>query len=153
MGIPETKTRAPASGTPTPARAATKVGARVVEMFAGHQYHPIWTMIASAMLVAVGTLPFLFRFPFVGVAIVLYAAGNGIGSIARGTLPFALFGPARYPALMGRLGFPIMMAMAAAPFAGAIAFQSGGADWTLGMLATLALINVLLVGLLWRLSR
>jgi hypothetical protein len=128
------------------------VGARVVESLAGHQYHPIWTMIASAMLVAVGMLLFLFRFPFVGVAIVRYAAGNGIGSIARGTLPLALFGPASYPALMGRLGFPIMMAMAAAPFVGAIAFQLGGADWTLGMLATLALVNVLLVAMLWRLS-
>jgi MFS family permease len=129
------------------------VGARVVESFAGHRYHPIWTMIASAVLVAVGTLLFLFRFPFVGVAIVLYAAGNGIGSIARGTLPLALFGADRYPALMGRLGFPIMMAMAAAPFAGAIAFQSGGADWTLETLTALALINVLLVGALWWLSR
>jgi len=129
------------------------VGARIVESFAGHQYHPIWTMIASATLVAVGTLLFLLRFPFVGIAIVLYAAGNGIGSIARGTLPLALFGPARYPALMGRLGFPIMMAMAASPFAGAIAFQRGGADWTLGMLAVLALINMVLVALLWRLSR
>jgi hypothetical protein len=110
-------------------------------------------MIASAILVAIGTLLFLFRFPVVGIAIVLYAAGNGIGSIARGTLPLALFGPARYPALMGRLGFPIMMAMAAAPFAGAAAFQSGGADWTLGMLGALALINVLLVALLWHMSR
>lgn len=129
------------------------VGARVVESFAGHRYHPIWTMIASTGLVAAGTLLFLFRFPFVGVDIVLYAAGNGIGSIARGTLPLALFGSARYPALMGRLGFPIMMAMAASPFAGAIAFQLGGADWTLRMLAALALINVLLVAALWRLSR
>jgi len=129
------------------------VGARVVESFVGHQYHPIWTMIASATLVTFGTLLFLFRFPFVGMAIVLYAAGNGIGSIARGTLPLALFGPARYPALMGRLGFPIMMAMAAAPFAGAVAFQWGGPDWTLGMLTALALGNVMLVAVLWRLSR
>jgi MFS family permease len=129
------------------------VGARIVESFAGHQYHPIWTMIASAVLVAVGTLLFLFRFPFVAVAIVLYAAGNGIGSIARGTLPLALFESARYPVLMGRLGFPIMMAMAVSPFAGAIVFRSGGADWTIALLAMLALTNVILVGLLWRLIR
>jgi predicted MFS family arabinose efflux permease len=129
------------------------VGARVIESFAGHHYHPIWTMIASAVLVAIGILLFLFRFPVLAVAIVVYAAGNGIGSIARGTLPLALFGPARYPTLMGRLGLPIMIAMAAAPFAGAMAFQSGGPDWTLGMLAALALINVLLVALLWRQNR
>jgi predicted MFS family arabinose efflux permease len=129
------------------------VGARVVESLAGHRYHPIWTMIASVTLVAAGTLLFLFRFPFVAVAVVLYAAGNGIGSIARGTLPLALFGAARYPLLMGRLGLPIMIAMAVAPVAGAVAFQAGGADWTLEMLAGLALLNVLLAALLWRLSR
>jgi MFS family permease len=129
------------------------VGARLVESVVGDRYHPIWTMTASAVLVAAGTLLLLLRFPFVGVAIVLYAAGNGIGSIARGTLPLALFGPVRYPVLMGRLGFPIMMAMAASPLAGAIAFQSGGADGTLGILVALALINVLLVATLWRLSR
>jgi hypothetical protein len=129
------------------------VGARVVEMFAGHHYHPIWTMIASATLVAIGALLLLFRFPFVALAIILYAAGNGIGSIARGTLPLALFGPGRYPVLMGRLAFPIMIAMAASPFAGAVAFEAGGADWTFAMLAGLALVNVLLVALLWRLSR
>jgi hypothetical protein len=29
---------------------------------------------------------------------ILYGAGNGVFSIARGTLPLALFGPERYPA-------------------------------------------------------
>jgi predicted MFS family arabinose efflux permease len=129
------------------------VGARIVESFAGHRYHPIWTMVASATLVAAGILLFLLHFSNVGIAIVLYAAGNGIGSIARGTLPLALFGPRRYPQLMGRLGLPIMVAMAVAPFAGARAFQLGGADWTLGMLAFLATFNVPLVILLWRDSR
>jgi hypothetical protein len=129
------------------------VGARVIESFAGYRYHPIWTMIASAALVAAGTLLFLLRFPFLAMAIVLYAAGNGIGSIARRTLPLALFGRTRYPALMGRLGLPIMMAMAAAPSAGAFAFETGGADRTLGTLTALALLNVVLVALLWYLSR
>src|ERR1700746_2544384 len=32
------------------------------------------------------------------------------------------------------------VAMAAAPFAGAFAFEAGGADWTLGMLTALALL-------------
>jgi hypothetical protein len=54
---------------------------------------------------------------------------------------------------MGRLGLPIMVAMAAAPFAGAFAFEAGGADWTLSMLRALALLNVVLVALLWYLSR
>ena len=129
------------------------VGARIVERFAGHQYHPIWTMIASSVLVALGALLFLFRFPFLALAVVFYASGNGIGTIAKGTLPLALFGAARYPALVGRLGLPVMVAMAAAPFVGAIAYRLGGADWTLLILSGLALANVLLVALLFHLSR
>jgi hypothetical protein len=35
----------------------------------------------------------------------------------------------------------------------AFAFEAGGADWTLGMLTALALLNVVLVALLWYLSR
>jgi hypothetical protein len=47
---------------------------------------------------------------------VLYCAGNGLGSVARGTLPLALFGSSRYPTLMGRLALPILMSMALSPF-------------------------------------
>ena len=131
----------------------SQVGARVVEMLAGRRYQSIWTMVASATLVAVGTGLFLLGFPSYSVAIVLYGAGNGLGSIARGTLPLALFGTSRYPVLMGRLALPILMAMALSPFLGAIAFQAGGANLTLALLAFLAAANVLLVGLLWALTR
>jgi hypothetical protein len=67
-------------------------------------------------------------------------------------LPLALFGPARYPVLMGRLALPLLIAMAIAPFAGALSLQAGGADATLAMLGTLATLNVVLVGVLWRLT-
>ncbi len=129
------------------------VGARMIERFAGNQYHPIWTMIASTLLVATGVLLFLFEFTFIALGVIGYAAGNGIGTIAKGTLPLALFGPERYPALVGRLGLPVMVAMAAAPFAGAVAYRLGGAGWTLLILTALALTNVCLVMLLFVLSR
>jgi hypothetical protein len=87
------------------------------------------------------------------MAVVLYGAGNGLGSVARGTLPLSLFGPGRYPILMGRLGLPILMSMALSPLFGAIAFQAGGADLTLELLAVTAAANVMLVCLLWMLSR
>lgn len=129
------------------------VGARFVERLAGHTYHPIWTMMSSTVLVGLGVLLFLIDFPFIALAVVFYASGNGIGTIAKGTLPLALFGPARYPALVGRIGLPVMVAMAASPFIGAIAFRTGGADWTLYILSALALTNVALVALLFQLSR
>ena len=94
----------------------------------------------------------LSAFPDYAVAIALYGAGNGIGSIARGTLPLALFGPSRYPALMGRLAQPILVSMAMSPFVGAIAFQHGGPNLLLWLLMFIGIINVLLVGLLWTLT-
>jgi MFS family permease len=131
----------------------SQVGARVVEMLAGRHYQPIWTMVASAVLVAAGTGLLFLGFPSYSVAIVLYGAGNGIGSVARGTLPLALFGSSQYPVQMGRLARPILISMALSPFIGAIAFETGGANLTLGLLAFLGAANVLLVGLLRILSR
>jgi hypothetical protein len=87
------------------------------------------------------------------LAVVLYGAGNGIGTVARGALPLALFGSTRYPALMGRLALPILVSMALSPLIGAIALRRGGADLTLGVLAGVAAANVLLVGMLWLVSR
>jgi predicted MFS family arabinose efflux permease len=130
-----------------------QVGARVVEMFAGRHYQPIWTMIASTVLMAIGTFLLFAGIPIYAIAIVLYGAGNGIGTVARGTLPIWLFGPERYPALMGRLGLPILMSMALAPFAGAIVIRLGGPDVALALLAALAAANVLLTAALWRVSR
>lgn len=131
----------------------SQVGARVVEMLAGRHYQPIWTMVASAVLVAAGTWLLLVSFPTYSVAIVLYGAGNGIGSVARGTLPLALFGPSRYSVLMGRLALPILVSMALSPLLGAIAFDAGGVNFTFGLLTFLGTANVLVVGLLWAFSR
>jgi predicted MFS family arabinose efflux permease len=121
-----------------------QVGARVIEMLAGRHYHPVWTMIASAVLVACGAVMLFAGLPVIALAIVLYGAGNGIGTVARGALPLAAFGADRYPVLMGRLALPILIAMAVSPYLGGLAFQKGGADWTLALLAGLALTNVVL---------
>jgi MFS family permease len=46
----------------------SQVGARIVEMLAGRRYHPIWTMVASAVLVAIGTELLYADFPAYSVA-------------------------------------------------------------------------------------
>ena len=127
----------------------SQVGARMVEMLIGRHYHPIWTMISSAVLVAAGTALLFAAFPTYFVAVVLYGAGNGLGSVARGTLVLALFGSSRYSVLMGRLALPILMSMALSPFLAATAFQAGGANLTFGLITLLGAANVLLVSLLW----
>jgi MFS family permease len=129
------------------------VGARSIETLAGARYHPIWTMVASATLVCGGALLFFAGPATFAVAIAIYAAGNGIGSIAKGTLPLALFGSARYPALAGRIARPVLVAMSLAPYVGAWSFQVGGVKATLTLLAVLALTNVALVAALFSLTR
>jgi len=125
-----------------------QVGARVVELLMGNRYDPVWTIVASAVLVAIAAVLMVSGFPIIALAIALYGAGNGIGSVARGTVPLALFGADRYPVLMGRLGFPLLMAMAVSPYLGGLAFQKGGADLTLSLVTAIALVNVVLVGAL-----
>jgi MFS family permease len=129
------------------------VGARVIETALGRYYHPIWTMTASALLTAGGALLLLGYFPLAALAIILYASGNGIGSIARGTLPLALFGAARYPVLMGRLALPLLIAMSIAPYVGALALEAGGPNSAIAIIGALAVMNVLLIALLWRTTR
>jgi hypothetical protein len=130
-----------------------QVGARVVERLFGSRYHPIWTMIGSCTLMAVGLLLLAGRFPILLLVILLYGAGYGISWIGRGTLPLALFGPARFPRLMGKLAFPSLIVQALAPSGGALLIEASGADATIGVLTVLALINVVLIGLLWAVCR
>ena len=55
--------------------------------------------------------------------------------------------------LMGRLALPILLSMSLSPLIGAFVFKLAGADGTLGLLALIAIVNVLLVGVLWSLNR
>jgi predicted MFS family arabinose efflux permease len=126
-----------------------QVGARVVERLFGNRYHPIWTMIASCTLMAIGLLLLFGAIPALVLVILLYGAGYGISWIGRGTLPLALFGPVRFPRLMGKLAFPSLIVQALAPSAGALLIEAKGSDATIGVLTLLALINVLLIGALW----
>jgi hypothetical protein len=130
-----------------------QVGARVVERLFGSRYHPIWTMIGSCTLMAVGLLLLAGRFSILPLVILLYGAGYGISWIGRGTLPLALFGPVRFPRLMGKLAFPSLIVQALAPSAGALLIEASGAAATIGVLTALALINVVLIGLLWAVCR
>jgi predicted MFS family arabinose efflux permease len=126
-----------------------QVGARVVERLFGNRYHPIWTMVASCSLMAVGLMMLLGSFPLLLLIILIYGGGYGISWIGRGTLPLALFGPERFPRLMGKLAFPSLIVQAAAPSAGAWLIEASGPNVTIAVLTALALINVVLIGTLW----
>ena len=130
-----------------------QVGARVVERVFGARYHPIWTLIAAGALMAAGLALLLGGFSLLSLVILVYGAGYGITWIARGTLPLALFGPVRFPRLMGKLAFPSLIVQAGAPSAGALLIEANGADTTIGVLAAFAAINLVLIGMLWAACR
>ncbi len=130
-----------------------QVAARVIERLFGCRYHPIWTMVACCVLMTVGLALIFGHFPVLVIAILFYGAGYGISWIGRGTLPLALFGPARFPTLMGRIAFPSLIVQALAPSAGALMIERVGVDATIGLLTALALINVVLIALLWAMCR
>jgi predicted MFS family arabinose efflux permease len=132
-----------------------QVGARVIEGLFGARYHPIWTMVASCLAMALGlaAMTTVAGVAVLTVAMLVYAAGYGIMWIARGTLPLALFGPARYPILMGRLAFPSLIVQALAPFAAALLVERAGIDAMVVVLTAVAVVNVALIAALWAMCR
>jgi len=120
----------------------SQVAARAIELAIARYHHPIWTKLASVSFVAIGISALWARFPIVPISLAFYGAGIGLESIARGTLPLAMFGPQRYAALMGRLAMPSLLAQAAAPWIGALLFQRLGATGLLGALVSVACLNV-----------
>jgi MFS family permease len=126
-----------------------QVGARIIERLFGPHYHPIWTMVASCLLMLIGLSLLLAAVPLLALTILIYGGGYGIMWIARGTLPLSLFGPERYATLMGRLAFPSLIVQALAPSAGAWLIESRGADVTMATLTGFAAFNVVLIGWLW----
>ncbi|QCP85614.1 MFS transporter [Cereibacter sphaeroides] len=124
-----------------------QVGGRLIEMAGGTRHHPVWTLIAATTATAAG-LMLLAASGWPALALMLYGAGNGVFSIARGALPMALFGPERYPRIMGRLARPSLVAQAAAPLVGAGLIALAGAEGTLAVLAGIAATNLALAALL-----
>jgi MFS family permease len=120
----------------------SQVAARFVEMMIARYHHPIWTMLASALFMTVGIGALWAELPILSVALVFYGAGLGIESIARATLPLALFDPRNYAPIMGKLALPSLIAQAAAPTIGTFLILHLGADGTLAALTILGGLKV-----------
>jgi len=107
-------------------------------------HHPIWTKVASVSLVALGLGLLWAEAPIIPLALVCYGAGIGLESIARATLPLALFGVADYAPIMGRLARPSLIAQAASPSIGALLIERLGTESALAVVVGVALFNVVL---------
>jgi MFS family permease len=122
-----------------------QVAARTIEMLVARYHHPIWTKLAATSFVTVGLVALWSGEPIITLSLVFYGAGIGLESIARGTLPLAIFGPERYPVIMGRIAMPSLIAQAAAPSIGAILLETSGPNGALAAFLAFAAFNALLV--------
>jgi MFS family permease len=113
-----------------------QVGARLIEFGALRMVHPLVSARLSAILHPLGAAALALFGPGAVMAFaVLHGAGNGLLTIARGTVPLAIFGPIGYGLRTGLLGAPARATQAAAPFlfgifldrmgAGSIAISTG----------------------------
>ena len=130
-----------------------QIAGRLAIIFGARRLHPVWTLLAWTGLVAIG-LVLLWAWPgALAVALACYGACIGIGSIARGTVPLALFGAGGYATRMGKLALPALLAQAAAPVLFAVLIERAGASVTLGVLAGVAGVDLALTVALIAASR
>jgi len=105
-----------------------QVGGRVLEFLGLRRLHPLVSARWAAAAHPLGALALLLLGPAAAPAFaLLHGAGNGILTIAKGTLPLALFGAAGYGQRQGWLMLPARLAQALAPLAFGLALQAWGA--------------------------
>lgn len=93
-----------------------QVAARLGEFFLLRRSHPLVPARLAALLHPLGAVIFAAIGPSAAAAFaILYGAGNGLLTIARGTVPLAVFGPHGYGERTGLLGAPARAAQAFAP--------------------------------------
>ena len=112
-----------AGATPLQAIAAAalvgpaQVAARVAEFMFLRRIHPLISARIAVMLHPLGAAVLAVAgAPAAAIFAALYGAGNGLLTIARGTLPLAIFGPEGYGARTGLIGAPARTVQAFAPF-------------------------------------
>jgi MFS family permease len=95
-----------------------QVLARICELGFARHVHPLWVARFSVgLLVAACALLMLLPFSALVAACfaMMYGMANGLMTIARGTVPLALFGAGGYGRLVGRIGGPFLVVQAVAP--------------------------------------
>ena len=123
-----------------------QVAGRLLEYGLLRNVSPLVSARIASTAHAAGALIFLAMGVPAGVVFtVLHGAGNGVMTIANGTLPLLFFGPSGYGARQGKLMMPARFAQALAPFIFGLAIERFGASalWfsiALGLAAFLALL-------------
>jgi hypothetical protein len=93
-----------------------QVAARVLEASLLSRFHPLVSTRLACLTHPLGACVIgLFGGGAAAAFALLHGAGNGILTIARGTLPLSIFGPENYAYRLGLIGAPSRIAQALAP--------------------------------------
>lgn len=129
-----------------------QVAGRILEFGLLRHVHPLLSAKLAALAHPAGAaLLLLFAGPAAWVFAALHGAGNGILTIAKGTLPLVIFGPGGYGMRQGLLMAPARMAQALSPFLFGVMLEYWGFA-ALWISAFLGLISFMALQLLGRLN-
>lgn len=144
-----------AGSTPAAAIAAgaligpAQVAARVAEFSLLRRFHPLVSARLATIGHPLGALALaLFGGPAAAVFVLLHGMGNGVLTIAKGTLPLAVFGPTGYGARLGMISAPSRLLQATAPFLFGVVLEQGGVSaalWLTSSCTLVALVALLLL--------
>jgi predicted MFS family arabinose efflux permease len=125
-----------------------QVAGRLLEFGWLRRVHPMLSARLAALMHPLGALVLsVFGGPAAAVFAVLHGAGNGILTIAKGTLPLVIFGPAGYGHRQGWLMVPARVAQALAPWLFGLLLDRWGADavWISAAIGLLAFVSLWLL--------
>ena len=106
-----------------------QVAARIFEASFLSRYHPLLSSRLACLTHPIGAaVVFMFGGAAASAFAIFHGTGNGILTIARGTLPLAIFGPQNYGYRLGIIGAPARMAQAAAPLAFGLLVETMGSS-------------------------
>ncbi|MCH1987916.1 MFS transporter [Achromobacter xylosoxidans] len=118
-----------------------QVAGRVLEFGFLRRVHPLLSARLAALAHPAGVTVLLMAGPVAApLFAILHGAGNGILTIAKGTLPLVLFGAQGYGARQGWLMLPARIAQALAPLLFGLALDAWGANalWLSGAIGLAA---------------
>lgn len=125
-----------------------QVAGRLLEFGFLRRVHPLLSARLAALMHPVGAgLLAIAGAPVAALFAMFHGAGNGILTIAKGTLPLVLFGPAGYGHRQGVLMVPARIAQAASPWLFGICLDQlgAGALWVSAGVSAAAFLALLAV--------
>ncbi|WP_103174504.1 MFS transporter [Paracoccus sp. SY] len=125
-----------------------QVGARLLEFGLLKRFHPLVSARIAALAHPAGAVALAaFGGPAAYAFALSHGAGNGVLTIAKGTLPLALFGPDGYGLRQGLLSAPARLVQAGAPliFGVALDLWGTGALWLTAGISGFACVALLIL--------